>query len=184
MFSRRCRPRSGAAAFAVATALLATIAAAGAAPGRAAAASPARGGSCATPGLAVWLDTHGSGAAGSTYYDLEFTNLSGHPCTPLGYPGVSAVGLGGRQLGTAALRNAHTPSRTVSLAAGGTASAVLQITDPGVFPKHSCRPVTAAGLRVYPPNQTESKVVPFPFGACSRNGPSYLHVEAMSKPPA
>jgi hypothetical protein len=38
--------------------------------------------------------------------------------------------------------------------------------------------VTAAGLRVYPPNQTRARLVPFPFGACSRAGPIYLHVTA------
>jgi hypothetical protein len=43
-----------------------------------------------------------------------------------------------------------------------------------------CRPVTAAGLRVYPPNQKGSKVVPFPFRACSRVRPVYLHVQAVT----
>jgi len=133
---------------------------------------------CATSRLVVWLDTSGDGAAGSVYYNLKFTNLSGHACTLLGYPGVSAVDLGGRQLGSAASRNHHTPARLVRLASGGTASAVLQITEARNFPSRSCRPVTAAGLRVYPPNQTASKVIPFPVGACSRAGPVYLRVEA------
>jgi hypothetical protein len=35
-------------------------------------------------------------------YYLEFTNLSGHACTLAGYPGVSAVGLSGGQLGSPA----------------------------------------------------------------------------------
>jgi hypothetical protein len=39
--------------------------------------------------------------------------------------------------------------------------------------------VTAAGLRVYPPNLTTSKVVPFPFSACSLTGPVYLNVRAV-----
>jgi hypothetical protein len=184
MFSRRRGSAASTAAFAVATAVLLTLPAASATAAHAGAASTARAGKCATSGLVVWLDTHGNGAAGSTYYSLEFTNLSGHRCTLFGYPGVSAVDLGGRQLGIAGSRDAHTPSRTVNLAAGKTASAVLQVTDPGVFPKTSCRPVTAAGLRVYPPNQTEPRVVPFPFSACSGSGPAYLHVEAVSTPAA
>ena len=70
--------------------------------------------------------------------------------------------------------------RTLVLASGGTASAVLQINDVGVFTSSVCRPLTAAGLRVYPPNATEAKVVPFPFRACSHPGSAYLHVEAVT----
>ena len=136
---------------------------------------------CATSQLVVWLDTRGNGTAGSTYYNLEFTNLSGHRCTLLGYPGVSGVDLRGRRLGTPARRNPHAPVRAVGLAPGASASAVLQITDTGVFPRRSCRVVSAGGLRVYPPAQIRSKVVPFPFRACSRPGPAYLHVEAVGK---
>ena len=36
--------------------------------------------------------------------------------------------------------------------------------------------MTAAGLRVFPPNQTQSKRVPFPFTACSKTGPLYLKI--------
>jgi hypothetical protein len=39
--------------------------------------------------------------------------------------------------------------------------------------------VLAAGLRVYPPGQTASELVPYPFEACARSGPVYLHVEAV-----
>jgi hypothetical protein len=136
---------------------------------------------CATRALVVWLDTRAGGAAGSIYYKLEFTNLSEHRCTLRGFPGVSAIQLTGRQLGTAALRSPRAPVRTASLAHGRTASAVLQIANVENFPKASCRPVTAAGLRVYPPSQRESKIVPFPFRACSRTGPAYLHVEAVRR---
>ena len=137
---------------------------------------------CATAALVVWLDTQGDGAAGSVYYKLRLTNLSGHRCTLRGYPGVSAVDLAGRRLGTAAVRNPHVPTRAVTLAPAQTAHAALQITDIDVFAKTSCRPRTAAGLRVYPPSQKESKVVPFPFRACSRSGLTYLHVDAVTGP--
>jgi hypothetical protein len=40
---------------------------------------------------------------------------------------------------------------------------------------------TAAGWRVYPPNQTASKVVPFPAGASGKAGPVYMHVGPVSK---
>jgi hypothetical protein len=45
-----------------------------------------------------------------------------------------------------------------------------------------CGPVTAAGLRVYPPNQTQSRVTPFPFTACSKNGPVYLTIGPVGFP--
>lgn len=138
---------------------------------------------CTTHGLVVWLDTNGKGTAGSTYYKLGFTNLSGRRCVLFGFPGVSAVDLAGRRLGSAAGRDAHVHPTSVALASGRTANAVLQIADTSVFAKTLCRPVTAAGLRVYPPNQTRSKIVPFPIRACSRAGPVYLHVQPVTATP-
>jgi hypothetical protein len=136
--------------------------------------------SCATPRLVVWLTTNdGGAAAGSVFYNLNFTNLSGHTCTLAGYPGVSAVDLGRRQLGSAAGRNPHQSSRVVTLRPGDTASAVLQISQAVNFPSGACHRVTAAGLRVYPPNAFASKIVPIPFSACSRSGAVYLHVERV-----
>ncbi len=137
---------------------------------------------CTTPKLVVWLDTRGGGAAGSIYYHLQFTNLSSRACTLFGYPGVSAINLSGHQLGRAASRNATHVPRTVTLAAGSTATAILQIGDASNFPASICRQTTAAGLRVFPPNQTTSKTVPFPFRACSRTGPIYLTVEPVQRP--
>jgi hypothetical protein len=98
------------------------------------------------------------------------------------------VSLAGHQLGSVASRNkAHTPlvvtlaSGTTANVAGTTATVVLRITDAGVYSPSACGQVTAAGLRVYPPGQTASKVVPFPFRACSRSGPLILSVEAVQK---
>jgi len=127
---------------------------------------------CATSGLVVWASAdYGGGYAGGYYYTISFTNLSGHACTLRGYPGVSAVSLTGHQLGSPAAWGSVTP-RVVRLANGATATARLNIGDAGAF----CRPVTAAGLRVYPPNQTASKVVPLPFGACPHAGPVWMGV--------
>lgn len=142
--------------------------------------------SCSTSGLVIWLsEVPGGGTAGSIYFKLDLTNLSGHTCTLLGYPGVSAVNLAGRQLGAGATREAsHRPrpvtlaSGTPTLANGTTATAVLRIVDAGV--ERSCRPVTAAGLRVYPPGQRTSKIVPFPFQSCSRAGRGNLAVQAVT----
>jgi hypothetical protein len=149
------------------------------APAAARAAAAASAPSCLTSGLVIWLnDEAGGGTAGSVYYKLEFTNLSGRMCTLLGYPGVSPVNLRGSGVGGGASREVIHKPHLVTLANGSTASAVLRIVDAGALP--SCAPVTAAGLRVYPPGQTRAKVVPFPFQACSRAGKSDLIVGALA----
>jgi hypothetical protein len=160
---------------AIACAAVLVPAAALAAPGAAAQAGHTTAPACATSGLDIWLDTQGSGAAGTIYYNLEFTNLSGTTCTLFGYPGVSATDLSGNQLGSAAVRIGATP-QTVTLANGATATALVGIVEGGIFPPAQCGPVTAAGLRVYPPGQTHSARVPFPFAACSMTGPQYLKI--------
>ena len=149
---------------------------AAAAPAGAARATTPR---CATAGLVVWLDTQGDGAAGSVFYRLRFTNLTARACTLTGFPGVSAVDLRGRQLGSPAERDRTTAVRTVRVGAGATVGAVLRIVQAANFPTAECRQTMAAGLRVYPPNQTASKIVPFPFRACSRSGPIVLQVRAV-----
>ena len=150
-------------------------AAALASPGPQAGSAHAAAPSCATSGLDVWLDTQGRAALGTTFYNLEFTNLSGSSCTLFGYPAVSAVTLTGTTLGSGSSPSGGTP-HTVTLANGATAHAVLGITTTADFPPSQCQPVTAAGLQVHPPGQTKSKTVPFPFSACSKSGPKYLTI--------
>jgi hypothetical protein len=135
---------------------------------------------CATRSLVIWLDTTGDAGAGGVRFELELTNVSAHSCALTGYPGISAVDLAGRGIGSPAGRNAGAPVKTIVLAPGATASSALRIAATGVFPASSCRATTAAGLRVYPPNQTTSKIVPYPFGACSKAGATYLQVQAVT----
>ncbi len=148
---------------------------------------------CTTGNLDVWLDTMGSAAAGSTFYHLNLTNTSSHSCTLEGFPGVSGITQAGIQLGRSAGRGTgHAATlvtlRSSSVARGiqdlisrSTATVILQVTDVFNFPTSKCGPTTAAGLRVYPPGQKESTVVPFPFVACGRTGPTYIYVEAAQK---
>ncbi len=170
------------------TAAAATIAAAGillptvalASSGAPASASTAAPPPCATSGLVVWLNTTGNGAVGNVAYQLEFTNLSGHKCTLLGYSGISAVNLRGRQLGHAAHRSAGIPRHLVTLGRGASATETILIAEVGNIPNARCHPVTAAGLRIYPPDQVSAKMVPFPFGACS-GAVQYLQVWPVGK---
>jgi Protein of unknown function (DUF4232) len=139
-------------------------------------ASPTR--ACSTSGLEVWLGLgEGGAAAGSMYYPLELTNVSGNSCHLFGFPGVSAVR--SRQLGSPAERDrSHAPRRVV-LAPGETAHTVLRIVDVANYPAGRCRPANALGLRVYPPDQRAPAEVPFAFRACSRAGPVFLSVAAV-----
>lgn len=146
-------------------------------PAAAAAPTPA----CETPGLVIWLDTNGNVTAGTVFYNLNFTNLSGHACTLNGYPFLFAVNLAGKQVGRRAAFRKPGP-HSVTLRAGKTATAVLGVVDTGNFTKSACRPVTAAGMKVFPPNQTRGKMVPFPFSVCSRkHGPASLNIGAVTK---
>jgi Protein of unknown function (DUF4232) len=163
------------AAAAVTCAAALVPAAALAAPGHHAGAARTATPACATSGLDVWLNTNGTGATGHVIYQLNFTNLSGSTCTLFGYPGVSAVTLTGTQLGNAASRSGATP-HTVTLANGASTYALVDILNTDFLPPTQCKPVTAAGLKVYPPNQTKSRTVPFPFHACSKSGRNYLSI--------
>jgi hypothetical protein len=145
-------------------------------PSAGAASTPA----CRTGGLVIWLsESAGGGAAGSFYYTLELTNLSGRSCTLYGYPGVSAVNLAGGQIGASARRESGQSTARVTLAQGASATAVLRITDTGDYSAGQCRPTLAAGLRVYPPGQSSSRVVPFPFQACASSAVKTLSVRAL-----
>jgi hypothetical protein len=133
---------------------------------------------CAASALQVWIGLPGSGAAGHTYYPLEFTNVSRHTCDLYGYPGVSAI-RAGHQMGNAAARNAAVGRRTIRLVPAATAHAILAITDLGVFSPGACKPVTATQLRIYPPDQFQADSFLFSFPACSKPGPNYLTIEPI-----
>jgi hypothetical protein len=148
-----------------------------ASPASTAAAQTAVAGRCLTGQLDDWIGFPGSDAAGSTYYQLEISNVSRSTCTLYGYPGVSALH-GSTQLGSAASRDASHHDTLVTLAPGGTAHVILQITDVGVYPPSSCHPTQATSLRVYAPGAYASRRVPFSFEGCARRGPVYLQVSA------
>jgi hypothetical protein len=150
--------------------------------GAAGAATPMAPSSCQTGGLVIWINTQSDGTAGTIFYTLNFTNLSGRACMLRGYPGVSAVNLHGATLGRAASRESGQTVKSVTLTPGHTAHAVLGIVDIGALPTTTCPPTTAAGLRVFPPNQTASKVIPFPVPACGHaGGPAFLRIRPVTR---
>ncbi len=165
-----------------ATGLLALAAACGAYAATAAAApravAPRVLPACANGQIDSWLNTAGNGAAGTVYYQLEFTNISAHACSLHGFPGVSAVSISGHQIGAAATREGPT-GPAIGVAPGASVTARLGIVETGDFPLNACRPVTAFGLRVYAPNQTFSDVIPWPFSVCSKASTSSMNIAGV-----
>jgi hypothetical protein len=143
--------------------------------------SSAPAASCQASQLGVWIGLDQSnGAAGTIYYPLNFTNVSGHECSLHGFPGVSAIARNGHQLGSPASWSARVAARTVVLAPGATAHTILQYHDAEVSTAPGCDPVnTAVVLRVYPPGQYHATVAAFDLQVCSHAGPVYLSVEPI-----
>jgi hypothetical protein len=131
---------------------------------------------CARSWLTSWMGVPGDAAAGSTSYQLEISNVSGQTCTLHGFPGVSALGRGGKALGSPAGRNHGFTERTVTLQPHQTAHVLLQIADVSNFSRAACNPATADTLRVYAPGDFAAMKFPFSFRACAKRGPVYLHV--------
>jgi hypothetical protein len=136
---------------------------------------------CQSSGIDDWLDTSGNGTAGTVFFHLKFTNLSGHACALQGFPFVFAVNLSGHQIGNVAVFNHAFPANSVTVGNGKTIHAVLGIVFTGNFPASVCKPVIAAGLKVFAPTGISEvgRFVPFPFSACSTRGthaPNFLNV--------
>jgi hypothetical protein len=139
---------------------------------------------CHTDELRVTVENSpGGGAAGSVYYWLVFTNTSARTCTLYGFPGVSYVtGSDGQQVNDPARRSAASTSTLVSLDPGHAAYAQLQTGHPEMFPD-TCKPVTVAGYRVYPPDETAAIFVPAPSQECSTSGVNVMSVYPMAPLP-
>src|SRR5579875_1906986 len=110
---------------------------------------------CSAADLGVWVALdQGGAAAGTIYYPLEFTDLSHQACTLYGFPGLSAIGGNGQQLGSPASWDHSVAARTVRLAPGGTAYALLEYSDVVTGNCPGTSKGTASELRIYPPDQT------------------------------
>ena len=121
----------------------------------------------------------GDGAAGTVYHPLTFVNRSAHACTLRGFPGVSSVTRGHRQVGTAASWDA-VRGRPVRLRAhGGAATAALGIVNALNFPRSRCRPRPVWGLRVFAPGQTRAFFARLSHLACSRPVLANMHVRPV-----
>ena len=157
----------------------ATTAPAGPSPSTAAPGGAAGTPACPSSGLRVSLGS-ASGAAGSVYRYIEFTNVSATSCTLYGFPGVSLLGGSpARQIGAAATRAPNSRPSLVTLAPGRTASALLRVSDAGNYPAATCHQVASTTLRVYPPNQTVPRTVPYASTGCAAASVKLLQVNAV-----
>lgn len=152
---RKCSLAAGAAA--------AALAALGVVPATASAAAPVRDATgtpmCATSQLTASLGDS-EGAAGSLFRNLVLTNHSATACHLTGFPGVSLLDGGGRQIGQPATRERE-GYQPVVLRPGGAASDTLHT----VNHMGGCLP-TSASLRIYPPGNTASLVVAAKIAYC------------------
>ena len=127
---------------------------------------------CISTHTRVWYGVPGDGATGHIFFQLQFSNIGHSTCSYFGYPGVSAVDIHGHQVGLPA---SHSGTRlTVTLAPGGTAHVVLDVTQAAFVCTH---PVKTVLLKVFAPGQTHAQLVGFASGACI--GKSLMHVDAL-----
>ncbi|MQA61657.1 MAG: DUF4232 domain-containing protein [Actinophytocola sp.] len=129
-------------------------------------AAPKSNGLCTSKDLKLSLG-EGSGAAGTVWRPLRFTNTSGATCEIQGFPGVSYVaGDDGHQVGAAAYRDGS-KGAGVTLRAGQTAHAPVGFAQVGNYDPADCEPTEVRGLRVYPPQETNSMYLPDPGTGCA-----------------
>ncbi|GHH85242.1 hypothetical protein GCM10018793_52480 [Streptomyces sulfonofaciens] len=114
---------------------------------------------CRTADLSITLGA-GEGAAGSQYRPLRVTNDADTPCSLFGFPGVSMVDAQGHQLGKPADRDGAQARGRVVMKPGQREQVTLRVIDAGVYSGGTCHVAGAAGIRVYPPGQKASVVVP------------------------
>jgi len=103
------------------------------------------------------------GGAGSIYTTLALRNGSGAACGITGYPGVSLVDSGQRQIGRPARWDPRSV-RFVVLLPGGAASTIIRSLNPGIGTT-DCLPPSAA-LRIFPPNERAPLFVPARLSEC------------------
>ena len=125
--------------------------------------APARAvvGRCLSQNTTVWYGLPSNDTAGSSFFDLEFSNTGHSTCTFFGFPGITAIDAHGHQVGLPATRTGPQGAH-VTLRPGDTAHVILRVVDAGAI----CRPVNAVLLKVFPPGQFSSKLVPLKTQGC------------------
>lgn len=122
-----------------------------------------------------------TGAAGTTYRHLRFTNEGAAPCTLYGYPGARAyTSPAGQGIGHPATRDATYPATLVVLAPGGKAHAVLGIGTASDYPPRKCQPTEAGAVGVYPPGAYRRLAARLRFEACAGRAVRLLTITTVT----
>lgn len=124
-------------------------------------ATPAPLSRCHTSDLQARLGQQ-TGGAGHVFLPVILKNTASRTCTMTGYPGVSLLDSSNNQIGAPADKSGGTIS-TVQLSPGTEASTVLETTNMGFGPP-CVGPST--NIRIYPPDEVASLVIPGSFIAC------------------
>jgi hypothetical protein len=119
---------------------------------------------CTPAHTQVWASSEGNGTAGTTYYEIEFSN-TGSTCTLRGFPTVQATNSKGTIGKPATDRGA---ASTILLQTSITAHVTLGVVDTGAL---CSNPLSGTGLRVVPPGEKfvgeQGAISNFPVEVCS-----------------
>jgi hypothetical protein len=141
-------------------------------------------GLCESEDLSLSLG-RGDAAAGTAHKPLQFTNTGNEPCMIQGFPGVSYVAGGdGHQVGPAAYHDGEEGAPVV-LHKGEMAHAPVGFVQVRNYEPAVCEPQQIRGLRVYPPQETESLYLEYESTGCaSKDIPGHqLIVRTIQKGP-
>jgi hypothetical protein len=119
---------------------------------------------------------------GATRLPLIFENSGSVGCTLSGFPRVAfALSPGTTQVGPEAVPDSSSTARTVTLAAGGTAQAMLMVTDAGAI--DGCEAQDVDGFSITLPGASGAVFLPVSgYQSCGDAGPSQLAVTAVEAP--
>lgn len=136
---------------------------------------------CSASDLGVWVaNDQLDAAAGTFFYPLEFTNISRRTCVLFGFPGVSALGPNGQELGAPAAWDRTVAARTVVLAPSATAYASLAYSDVVASNCPAADRVDAVTLRVFAPDQTVADHAFWSLPECTtKAAANYLRVRVI-----
>lgn len=106
----------------------------------------------------------GAGSAGGVHREMVLTNTGSKDCVLHGWAGVSYVA-DGDQVGAPAERESEKAPVANALKPGESAAAPLTETSAGKYTE--CVQVKTTAIRVYPPEDTSSLLIPFESTGCS-----------------
>lgn len=129
--------------------------------------------------IAAAADT---GAAGSRYITLTFTNTSATACLLSGYPTVTYVDAAGQQVGGAASQASEWSASGGVLQPNQALTATLRETRAQLYGA-SCQAAQATGFSIQAPGASQALTLTFPAEACANASLGQLTVGAVGAQP-